>query len=78
MPGIEILTDAMSIPILPLAYVDPTAGGLLLQFLVGGIAGAFVILKLYWGQFMSYFRKEPSGTSDPAGDSSLEEPEKTD
>ena len=78
MPGVEIFPGGMSISLLPLAYVDPTAGGLLLQFLIGGIAGAFMILKLYWHQLTSYFRKKPGGNPEPGDDSRLEEPEKTD
>lgn len=30
------------------AYIDPGTGGMLLQLLLGGVAGALVILKLYW------------------------------
>lgn len=31
-------------------YVDPGAGSLLLQLILGGIAGALVSLKLFWGR----------------------------
>jgi hypothetical protein len=30
------------------AYIDPGTGGMLLQLLLGGVAGGLVILKLYW------------------------------
>ena len=30
------------------AYIDPTAGGLMLQFLFGALAGIFVVIKLKW------------------------------
>jgi len=30
------------------AYIDPGTGGMLLQLLLGGIAGSLVIIKLYW------------------------------
>ncbi len=30
------------------AYVDPGTGAMLLQLLLGGVAGGLVILKLYW------------------------------
>jgi len=30
------------------AYIDPGTGGMLLQLLLGGVAGALVIIKLYW------------------------------
>ena len=29
-------------------YVDPGAGSLLLQLILGGVAGALVSLKLFW------------------------------
>lgn len=32
------------------AYLDPGSGGMLLQLLFGGVAGAIAIVKLYWGQ----------------------------
>ena len=31
-------------------YVDPGAGSLLLQLILGGIAGALVSLKLFWSR----------------------------
>ncbi len=30
------------------AYLDPGAGSMVLQLLLGGIAGMAVVLKLYW------------------------------
>ena len=41
-----------------LAYIDPSAGGLLVQILLGGIAGIGVLVKLYCGKLTKYFRKE--------------------
>lgn len=35
------------------AYIDPGTGGMLLQLLLGGVAGAVVILKLYWRRLLS-------------------------
>lgn len=40
-----------------LAYIDPGSGSMLLQSLFGGIAGAVVVLKLYWRQFINLFRR---------------------
>lgn len=45
------------------AYLDPGSGSLLLQGLVGGIAGAAVIAKVYWRrakQFLGFGRSEPN------------------
>lgn len=32
------------------AYIDPGSGSVLLQLLLGGIAGIGVVAKLYWDQ----------------------------
>ena len=36
------------------AYLDPGTGSLLLQLLLGGVAGLAVIGKLYWRRFLSF------------------------
>jgi hypothetical protein len=43
------------------AYLDPGSGSMLLQVLLGGVAGVAVILKLYWGRVLSLFgiRRDP-------------------
>ena len=46
-----------------LAYIDPSAGGLLVQILLGGIAGIGVLVKLYWGKLTKFFRKEKDDRS---------------
>jgi hypothetical protein len=50
------------------AYIDPGTGSMVLQLLLGGIAGAVVIFKLYWRRFVGMFRghtREESGSSSP-------------
>ena len=37
------------------AYLDPGAGSLLLQVLMGGLAGAFVVVKIYWASLKARF-----------------------
>lgn len=37
------------------AYLDPGSGSMMLQLLLGGIAGLFVIVKLYWRRFFALF-----------------------
>jgi len=49
-------------PFVPL-YLDPTAAGLGLQMLLGGIVGGLVTVKLFWGRVFSLFRKN---SPDPA------------
>lgn len=38
------------------AYIDPGTGGMLLQLLLGGVAGAMVIVKLYWFRIKDGFQ----------------------
>lgn len=43
------------------AYLDPGTGSMLLQLLLGGIAGIAMILKLYWRRFTNLFKgKSPN------------------
>jgi hypothetical protein len=37
------------------AYLDPGSGSMLVQLLLGGVAGAAVILKLGWQRLRSMF-----------------------
>ena len=45
------------------AYLDPGSGSMLVQLLLGGVAGAAVVMKLGWERFKDMFRsskpKEP-------------------
>lgn len=43
-------------------YLDPGAGSMLAQLIMGGVAGALVVLKLYWGKFKSIFVKNNSSS----------------
>lgn len=38
-----------------LAYVDPGSGSMILQLVLGGVAGLAVVIKLYWRRFLSWF-----------------------
>ena len=42
---------------MPVLYIDPTAAGLGIQMLLGGIVGGLVTVKLFWGRVFSLFRK---------------------
>jgi hypothetical protein len=35
------------------AYLDPGTGSMILQILLGGVAGMAVAIKLYWHKFLS-------------------------
>jgi hypothetical protein len=56
------------------AYIDPGTGGLLVQLLTGGVAGALVLLKLYWHKVRDLFglSAPDAGPASPAtGSASL-------
>lgn len=40
------------------AYLDPGTGSIMLQLLLGGVAGALMILKLYWYRIKSFFVRD--------------------
>lgn len=42
------------------AYIDPSAGGMLMQLLLGGTAGVLVIGRLFWSRIRGLF-----GRTDP-------------
>jgi len=47
------------------AYIDPSAGSVLLQLLLGGIAGLLVALRLYWNRLTGFLRRrQGSAASD--------------
>ncbi|MCX4472839.1 hypothetical protein OOK41_21415 [Micromonospora sp. NBC_01655] len=43
-----------------LAYLDAGSGSLIVQAVVGGVAGAAVAAKLYWRRLTARFRRQPS------------------
>lgn len=45
------------------AYMDPGTGSLFLQLLLGGVAGAALIVKLYWHRLLTIV-----GVKKPASD----------
>ena len=57
------LAMVVLLPNTAMAYIDPGAGSMLLQVLLGGIAGLFVMVKLYWRRFLGILKK-PSDKSD--------------
>lgn len=46
------------------AYLDPGAGSILLQVLLGGVAAAGVVAKLFWQSLSAPFRRRPSTDGD--------------
>jgi hypothetical protein len=47
------------------AYLDPGSGSMLVQLLLGGVAGAAVIMKLGWDRFKDMFRSSKSKQTKP-------------
>lgn len=50
-----------------LAYLDPGTGSVLLQALLGGVAGLILSIKLFGRRFLSFFRigRKPKSTGKP-------------
>ena len=42
-----------------LVYLDPASGSLLLQLVLGGVAGLALVLKLFWHRILGFFGKTP-------------------
>jgi hypothetical protein len=40
-----------------LLYIDPGSGSLLLQMIAGAVLGAGMVVKTYWHQLKSFFKK---------------------
>ncbi len=54
------------------AYLDPSSGSILIQIILGGIAGFFVLLKIYWRRI----RRALGLYGQDTAEASAEEPEK--
>jgi hypothetical protein len=50
------------------AYLDPGSGSMLVQLLLGGVAGAAVIIKLGWQRFRDLFRSPGAERREPKTD----------
>jgi hypothetical protein len=49
------------------AYIDPGSGGMLVQLLTGGAAGAIILARLYWRRFKDRLTAKPKpSTADGA------------
>lgn len=49
----------LAMPADALAYIDPAAGSLILQALLGGVAGILVVTKLYYRKLMRLLGRRP-------------------
>ena len=50
-------------PVRAMAYLDPGSGSMILQIILGGIAGLLLIIKFYWDRFLKMIkiRKKTDG-----------------
>lgn len=57
------------VPSTSFAYLDPGSGSMLLQIILGGVAGLVVVFKLYWGQLLTFLgiRKKTDDPDEPSG-----------
>ncbi len=44
------------------AYLDPGTGSIILQLILGGVAGVMVVMKLYWHRLLSFFGRGDSSS----------------
>jgi len=50
-----LLLLLLGLPVPVHAYIDPSAGSLLLQLILGGLAGVLVTLRLSWRRLTGMF-----------------------
>lgn len=53
------------------AYLDAGTGSMILQVLLGGIAGLMIVGKLYWYRFRSLIGFPPKSSSAPEMETSV-------
>ena len=58
MKALNILLFAVLFSSPAHAYLDPGTGSIILQAIVGTIAGGLVLIKLYWYRIKSLFKKQ--------------------
>lgn len=61
---VVLIVSIFFFPLNAFAYLDPGSGSMLLQLILGGVAGLMVVVKLYWQSFLSLFKGKKSTDSD--------------
>ena len=68
---LALLSFISMLPAPAFAYLDPGTGSILLQGLLAGVAGAAMVIKLYWqritGLFSSLFGQSTKTNNDEPG-----------
>ena len=53
--AIAVVWIALFVQVTPaFAYIDPGSGGMMMQLLMGGMAGLVVLMRLYWQRFTRF------------------------
>jgi len=48
----------MILPINAMAYLDPGAGSMLLQGIIGAVMAGFLVIRVYWGKILLWLSKK--------------------
>ncbi len=67
-----LLLSAISIASPARAYLDPGTGSMLVQMLLGGLAGVLVVGKLYWHRINAFFSRGPAPSPNSRRDTSAD------
>ena len=54
------ITLLLIFPAPSFAYLDPATGSMIIQGIIGAIAGFIVVFKLYWQKIRSFFSRTKS------------------
>jgi len=46
------------------AYLDPGTGSIILQMVLGGVAGGLVVMRLYWARLKDWFAPRRPGSTE--------------
>jgi hypothetical protein len=55
------------------AYLDPGTGSIMLQLILGGIAGGLAVGKIYWHNIKSFLARSYPGGRSPANEGRAEQ-----
>jgi hypothetical protein len=65
--GVFTALAVLLLPAQAWAYIDPGSGSMLLQLLLGGVAGLAVVVKIFWHRLLAFFgvKKDGRNTDTP-------------
>jgi hypothetical protein len=61
--GVLVLLLLLVTPAPARAYLDPGSGSMMVQVILGGLAGLAVLIKMFWRRIIGRFKRDspPSG-----------------